>query len=281
MLNIIEITDFNAPELDPYARLTQAQLRNRLEPEKGIFIAESPKVIARALDAGYQPISLLMERKQITGPAAEILTRCGDAPIYTADREMLAALTGYELTRGVLCAFRRPAPRTVEELCRDARRVVVLEGIVDSTNVGAIFRSAAALNMDAVLTTPSCCDPLCRRAVRVSMGTVFQVPWGQIGESTADWPEKGIDRLHAMGFRTAAMALSDRSVSIDDPQLAAEPRLAIIMGTEGDGLSHSTIAACDYTGKIPMSHGVDSLNVAAASAVAFWQLGKPGTPAES
>ena len=281
MLNIIEITDFNAPELDPYARLTQTQLRNRLEPEKGIFIAESPKVIARALDAGYQPISLLMERKQITGPAAEILTRCGDAPIYTADREMLAALTGYELTRGVLCAFRRPAPRTVEELCCDARRVVVLEGIVDSTNVGAIFRSAAALNMDAVLTTPSCCDPLCRRAVRVSMGTVFQVPWGQIGESTADWPEKGIDRLHAMGFQTAAMALSDRSVSIDDPQLAAEPRLAIIMGTEGDGLSHSTIAACDYTVKIPMSHGVDSLNVAAASAVAFWQLGKPGTPAES
>lgn len=277
MLNIIEITDFNAPELDPYARLTQAQLRNRLEPEKGIFIAESPKVIARALDAGYQPLSLLMERKQITGPAAEILTRCGDAPIYTADRETLAALTGYELTRGVLCAFRRPAPRTVEELCRNARRVVVLEGIVDSTNVGAIFRSAAALNMDAVLTTPSCCDPLCRRAVRVSMGTVFQVPWGQIGESPADWPEKGIDRLHAMGFRTAAMALSDRSVSIDDPQLAAEPRLAIIMGTEGDGLSHSTIAACDYTVKIPMSHGVDSLNVAAASAVAFWQLGKPGT----
>ena len=274
MSNIIEITDFNAPELDPYARLTQAQLRNRLEPEKGIFIAESPKVISRALDAGYQPISLLMERKQITGPAAEILTRCGDAPVYTADREMLAALTGFELTRGVLCAFHRPAPCSVEELCKNAQRVVVLEGIVDSTNVGAIFRSAAALNMDAVLTTPSCCDPLCRRAVRVSMGTVFQVPWAQIGATPADWPEKGIEQLHALGFKTAAMALSDRSVSIDDEQLAAEPRLAIIMGTEGDGLAHSTIAACDYTVKIPMSHGVDSLNVAAASAVAFWQLGK-------
>ena len=274
MPHIIEITDFHAPELDPYARLTQAQLRNRLEPEKGIFIAESPKVISRALDAGYQPISLLMERKQITGPAAEILTRCGDAPVYTADREMLAALTGFELTRGVLCAFHRPAPRSVEELCRNARRVAVLEGIVDSTNVGAIFRSAAALNMDAVLTTPSCCDPLCRRAVRVSMGTVFQVPWAQIGATPADWPEKGIEQLHALGFKTAAMALSDRSVSIDDEQLVAEPRLAIIMGTEGDGLAHSTIAACDYTVKIPMSHGVDSLNVAAASAVAFWQLGK-------
>ena len=274
MSNIIEITDFNAPELDPYARLTQAQLQNRLEPEKGIFIAESPKVISRALDAGYQPISLLMERKQITGPAAEILTRCGDAPVYTADREMLAALTGFELTRGVLCAFHRPAPCSVEELCQNARRVVVLEGIVDSTNVGAIFRSAAALNMDAVLTTPSCCDPLCRRAVRVSMGTVFQVPWAQIGATPADWPEKGIGQLHALGFKTAAMALSDRSVGIDDEQLAAEPRLAIIMGTEGDGLAHSTIAACDYTVKIPMSHGVDSLNVAAASAVAFWQLGK-------
>ena len=274
MPHIIEITDFHAPELDPYARLTQAQLRNRLEPEKGIFIAESPKVIARAMDAGYRPLSLLMERKQITGPAAEILTRCGEAPVYTADRELLAALTGFELTRGVLCAFQRPAPRTAAELCRNARRVAVLEGIVDSTNVGAIFRSAAALNMDAVLITPSCCDPLCRRAVRVSMGTVFQVPWAQIGATPADWPEKGIEELHAFGFKTAAMALSDRSVRIDDETLAAEPRLAIIMGTEGDGLSHSTIAACDYTVKIPMSHGVDSLNVAAASAVAFWQLGK-------
>lgn len=274
MPNIIEITDFHAPELDPYARLTQNQLRNRLEPEKGIFIAESPKVIDRALDAGYKPVSLLMERKQITGPAADILSRCGDAPVYTADREMLAELTGFELTRGVLCAFHRPAPRPVEELCKNARRVAVLEGIVDSTNVGAIFRSAAALNMDAVLINPSCCDPLCRRAVRVSMGTVFQVPWGQLGETPADWPEKGMDILHSLGFKTAAMALSDRSVSIDDEQLAKEPKLAIVLGTEGDGLAAGTIASCDYTVKIPMSHGVDSLNVAAASAVAFWQLGK-------
>lgn len=274
MPNIIEITDFHAPELDPYARLTQNQLRNRLEPEKGIFIAESPKVIDRALDAGYKPVSLLMERKQITGPAAGILSRCGDAPVYTADREMLAELTGFELTRGVLCAFRRPAPRPVEELCKNARRVAVLEGIVDSTNVGAIFRSAAALNMDAVLINPSCCDPLCRRAVRVSMGTVFQVPWGQLGEAPADWSEKGMDILHSLGFKTAAMALSDRSVSIDDEQLAKEPKLAIVLGTEGDGLAAGTIASCDYTVRIPMSHGVDSLNVAAASAVAFWQLGK-------
>ena len=274
MPNIIEITDFHAPELDPYARLTQNQLRNRLEPEKGIFIAESPKVIDRALDAGYEPVSLLMERKQITGPAAGILSRCGDAPVYTADRELLAALTGFELTRGVLCAFHRPAPRPVEELCKNARRVAVLEGIVDSTNVGAIFRSAAALNMDAVLINPSCCDPLCRRAVRVSMGTVFQVPWGQLGETPADWPEKGMDILHSLGFKTAAMALSDRSVSIDDEQLAKEPKLAIVLGTEGDGLAAGTIASCDYTVRIPMSHGVDSLNVAAASAVAFWQLGK-------
>lgn len=274
MPNIIEITDFHAPELDPYARLTQNQLRNRLEPEKGIFIAESPKVIDRALDAGYKPVSLLMERKQITGPAAGILSRCGDAPVYTADREMLAELTGFELTRGVLCAFRRPAPRPVEELCKNARRVAVLEGIVDSTNVGAIFRSAAALNMDAVLINPSCCDPLCRRAVRVSMGTVFQVPWGQLGETPADWPEKGMDILRSLGFKTAAMALSDRSVSIDDEQLAKEPKLAIVLGTEGDGLAAGTIASCDYTVRIPMSHGVDSLNVAAASAVAFWQLGK-------
>ena len=274
MPNIVEITDFHAPELDPYARLTQNQLRCRLEPEKGIFIAESPKVISRALDAGYEPVSLMMERRQITGPAAEILTRCGDAPVYTADRELLAGLTGFELTRGVLCAFRRPAPRSAEELCKAARRVAVLEGIVDSTNVGAIFRSAAALNMDAVLINPSCCDPLCRRAVRVSMGTVFQVPWAQLGETPADWPGQGLARLRAMGFKTAAMALSDRSVPIDDEALAAEPKLAIVLGTEGDGLAHATIAACDYTVKIPMSHGVDSLNVAAASAVAFWQLGR-------
>ena len=277
MPNIIEITDFHAPELDPYARLTQNQLRNRLEPEKGIFIAESPKVIDRALDAGYKPVSLLMERKQITGPAAGILSRCGDAPVYTADREMLAELTGFELTRGVLCAFRRPAPRPVEELCKNARRVAVLEGIVDSTNVGAIFRSAAALNMDAVLINPSCCDPLCRRAVRVSMGTVFQVPWGQLGETPADWPEKGMDILHSLGFKTDRDGpRAIRPASIDDEQLAKVAEACHrAWDPEGDGLAADTIASCDYASAIsPMSHGVDSLNVAAASAVAFWQLGR-------
>lgn len=273
MANIIEIRDLSAPGLDVYARLTEAQLRNRLEPEKGIFIAESPKVILRALDAGIQPRSLLMERKQIDGPARDVLARCGDAPVYTADREVLAGLTGYALTRGVLCAMRRPALPGVEQLCAGARRVAVLEGIVDSTNVGAIFRSAAALHMDAVLLTPTCCDPLCRRAVRVSMGTVFQVPWGRIGQDAADWPDAGLARLNRLGFATAAMALSDDSVRIDDPRLAAEPRLAIVLGTEGDGLAPRTIAGCDYTVRIPMSHGVDSLNVAAASAVAFWELG--------
>ena len=272
MPNVIEITDFAAPELDVYARLTQAQLRSRLEPEKGIFIAESPKVIARALDAGYQPISFLMERKQITGPASEVLARCGNAPVYTADRAMLAQLTGFELTRGVLCAMHRPLLPTVEEVCRNARRVAVLEGIVDSTNIGAIFRGAAALGMDAVLLSPSCCDPLCRRAVRVSMGTVFQVPWATLGNSPADWPEAGMARLHALGFKSAAMALDSRAVSIDDPALCAEPRLAIVLGTEGDGLARTTIAHCDYTVMIPMQHGVDSLNVAAAGAVAFWEL---------
>ena len=274
MANVIEITDFSAPELDVYARLTEAQLLNRFEPAKGMFIAESPKVIHRALDGGYEPVSLLMERKDITGAAREVIARCPGVPVYTADEELLCNLTGYHLTRGVLCAFRRPLPRSVEEVCRNARRVAVLEGIVDSTNIGAIFRSAAALNMDAVLVTPSCCDPLCRRAVRVSMGTVFQVPWTQIGSTAADWPEQGMQQLHALGFKTAAMALTDLSVSIDDATLAAEPKLAIVLGTEGDGLAHTTIAACDYTVRIPMSHEVDSLNVAAASAVAFWQLGK-------
>ena len=273
MANIIEIRDLSAPGLDVYARLTEAQLRNRLEPEKGIFIAESPKVILRALDAGIQPLSLLMERRQIDGPARDVLARCGDAPVYTADREVLAGLTGYALTRGVLCAMQRPALPGVEQLCAGARRVAVLEGIVDSTNVGAIFRSAAALHMDAVLLTPTCCDPLCRRAVRVSMGTVFQVPWGRIGQDATDWPDAGLARLNRLGFATAAMALSDDSVCIDDPRLAAEPRLAIVLGTEGDGLAPRTIAGCDYTVRIPMSHGVDSLNVAAASAVAFWELG--------
>ena len=274
MCDIIEVTDLDAPELDVYARLTQAQLRSRREPEKGIFIAESPKVIGHALDAGCVPLSLLMERRQLEGQGRDLVERCGQVPVYTGDRAVLAGLTGYELTRGILCAMRRPRLPSVEELCARASRVAVLEGIVDSTNVGAIFRSAAALNMDAVLVNPSCCDPLCRRAVRVSMGTVFQVPWGQLGDSPADWPEKGMDVLHALGFKTAAMALSDRSVSIDDEQLAREPKLAIVLGTEGDGLAASTIASCDYTVKIPMSHGVDSLNVAAASAVAFWQLGR-------
>ena len=272
MPNIIEITDFHAPELDPNARLTQNQLRNRLEPEKGIFIAESPKVIATALDAGYAPLSLLMERRHIEGDAQPMLARCGEIPVYTAERETLARLTGFELTRGVLCAMRRPRLPSVEEVCARARRVAVLEGIVDRTNVGAIFRSAAALGIDAVLVTPTCCDPFYRRAVRVSMGTVFQVPWARIGEDAADWPQKGVERLHALGFRTAAMALTDNSVRIDDAQLAAEPRLAIVLGTEGDGLAEATIAACDCTGRIPMTHGVDSLNVAAASAVAFYQL---------
>ena len=260
------------PELEPFTRLTEAQLRNRLEPEKGIFIAESPKVILRALDAGYEPVSLLMEHRQLTGQGSGVLARCAGIPVYTASRELLAELTGYPLTRGVLCAMRRPKLPSVEELCAGARRVAVLEGIVDSTNIGAIFRSAAALNMDAVLVTPTCSDPLYRRAVRVSMGTIFQVPWTRIGEEPSQWPDAGLRRLRSLGFRTAAMALSDDSVSIDDPRLLAEERLAIVLGTEGDGLVARTIAACDYTVRIPMAHEVDSLNVAAASAVAFWQL---------
>ena len=272
MPNIMEISDLTLPALDVFTRLTEAQLRNRLEAEKGVFIAESPKVIARALDAGCEPLSLLMERKHIDGQGRDIIARCGDIPVYTANREVLADLTGYALTRGVLCAMRRPPLPSVEELCANARRVAVLEGIVDSTNIGAIFRSAAALRMDAVLVTPTCSDPLYRRAVRVSMGTVFQVPWTRIGDQPADWPEAGLERLRALGFKTAAMALRDDSVSIEDPRLAAEERLAIVLGTEGDGLAQHTIAGCDYTVRIPMSHGVDSLNVAAASAVAFWEL---------
>ena len=272
MPNIIVISDFSAPELDVFARLTEAQLRNRQDTEKGLFIAESPKVIQRALHAGYQPVSLLMEEKHINGQARELLSQCGDLPVYTADRQTLANLTGYELTRGVLCAMRRPPLPSVEELCAGARRIAILESIVDPTNVGAIFRSAAALNMDAVLVTPTCCDPLYRRAVRVSMGTVFQIPWTRIGSTPADWPEKGMEQLRQLGFKTAAMALEDDSVSIDDAALCAEEKLAIILGTEGDGLSSRTIADCDYTVRIPMTHDVDSLNVAAASAVAFWQL---------
>ena len=272
MPNIIVISDFSAPELDVFARLTEAQLRNRQDTEKGLFIAESPKVIQRALHAGYQPVSLLMEEKHINGQARELLSQCGDLPVYTADRQTLANLTGYELTRGVLCAMRRPPLPPVEDLCAGARRIAILESIVDPTNVGAIFRSAAALNMDAVLVTPTCCDPLYRRAVRVSMGTVFQIPWTRIGSTPADWPEKGMEQLRQLGFKTAAMALEDDSVSIDDAALCAEEKLAIILGTEGDGLSSRTIADCDYTVRIPMTHDVDSLNVAAASAVAFWQL---------
>lgn len=267
MPHIIEVTDLAAPELDVYARLTGAQLRNRLEPDKGVFIAESPKVIATALDAGYEPLSLLMERRHIEGDAQPILARCGEIPVYTAERETLARLTGFELTRGVLCAMRRPRLPSVEEVCARARRVAVLEGIVDHTNVGAIFRSAAALGIDAVLVTPTCCDPFYRRAVRVSMGTVFQVPWTYLPED-GDWQQT----LHALGFQTAAMALRDDSLRIDDKRLRAVPRLAIVLGTEGDGLAARTIAACDYTVRIPMTHGVDSLNVAAASAVAFYQL---------
>ena len=272
MANIVEITDLNAPETAAFARLTEAQLRSRVEPEKGVFIAESPKVIERALDAGYEPVSLLMERRHIEGDARDIIDRCGEIPVYTAGRELLAGLTGYQLTRGVLCAMRRPRQATVEEVCADARRVAVLEGIVDHTNVGAIFRSAAALGIDAVLVTPTCCDPLYRRAVRVSMGTVFQVPWTRIGSAPGDWPGQGMERLRSLGFKTAAMALRDDSLSVEDPRLAAEERLAIVLGTEGDGLAADTIAGCDYTVRIPMAHGVDSLNVAAASAVAFWEL---------
>ena len=274
MSNIIRITDFNAPELDVFVRLTGAQLRNRLEPEKGIFIAESPTVIGVALDGGCQPISLLTDERLLGGAVADIMARCPDVPVYTADRELLTKLTGFELTRGALCAMRRPALPTVETLLENAHRVAVLEGVTDSTNIGALFRSAAALGIDAVLVTPTCCDPLCRRAVRVSMGTVFLVPWTRIGETAADWPHPGLDRLQALGFKTAAMALSDRSISIDDPALAAEDKLAIVLGTEGDGLAYGTIADCDYTVRIPMSHGVDSLNVAAAGAVAFWELRK-------
>ncbi len=272
MSNIIEISDLSSPDLDVFARLTETQLRNRMEPEKGIFIAESAEVIALALDAGCEPVSLLVESKHIAGQAHDIITRCKDIPVYTANNDLLAGLTGFHLNRGVLCAMRRPQLPGIEELCAEAHRVAILEGIMDSTNVGAIFRSAAALNIDAVLVTPSCCDPLCRRAVRVSMGTIFQVPWTRIGNNSSEWPQPGIKRLGQLGFKTVAMALSDTAVSIDDPQLMAEEKLAIVLGTEGDGLAACTIADCDYTACIPMSHNVDSLNVAAASAVAFWQL---------
>ena len=261
---VIEISSLTHPGVEVFSTLTEAQLRNRIEPDKGLFIAESPKVIKVALDVGYEPLALLCEHKHIYGDAAEIIERCGDIPVYTSDRELLAELTGYVLTRGVLCAMRRPVPRSMEEVCRGARRIVVIDGVVDTTNIGAIFRSAAALRMDAVLLTRNSCDPLNRRAVRVSMGTVFLVPW--------TWMDGPPGVLGELGFRTAAMALTDNSISIDNPVLKAESRLAIVMGTEGDGLSHEAIAGADYVVRIPMSHGVDSLNVAAAAAVAFWQL---------
>lgn len=268
MPNIIEISDLSVPELAVFSKLTEAQLRNKLEPEKGIFIAESPKVISTALLCGFKPVSMLMERKHIDGQARDIISRCGDIPIYTADRYVLSALTGYELTRGILCVMHRPSPKAVEDICANAHRVCILDGVVDTTNIGAIFRSAAALNMDAVLLTPTCCDPLNRRAVRVSMGTVFQIPWTYLPYMPSEW----LPLLKNLGFKTAAMALCGNSVSLDDEKLCSEPKLAVIMGTEGDGLSKATISGCDYTVKIPMAHGVDSLNVAAASAVAFWQL---------
>lgn len=272
MPRIIKITDFEAPELDVYVRLTGAQLRSKSEPSNGIFIAESPTVIEVALGAGIEPISLLTDERLLHGKTEKILERVGDIPVYTAERELLTRLTGFELTRGALCAMKRPKEKSAEELLCGARRVAVFEAITDATNIGALFRSAAAFDIDAVLITPTCCDPLCRRSVRVSMGTVFQVPFGRIGRTPSDWPDKGISLLHEYGFKCASMALSEDSVKIDEPALQKEKKLAIILGTEGDGLSKATVAASDYTVKIPMSHGVDSLNVAAAGAVAFWQL---------
>lgn len=261
---ILEIDSLQYPGIEVFSTLTEAQLRNRIEPAKGVFIVESPKVIDVALRQGYQPLSLLCERRHLTGDAADILRRCGDIPVYTGDRQLLSELTGYTLTRGVLCAMRRPPERSLEEVCRDARRLVVIDGVVDTTNIGAIFRSAAALGIDAVLLTRNSCDPLNRRAVRVSMGSVFLVPW--------TWLDEPVSSLSRLGFKTAAMALTDNSVSIDHPALRSEPRLAIVMGTEGDGLPKETIAETDYVVRIPMSHNVDSLNVAAAAAVAFWEL---------
>nr|MBD5377929.1 RNA methyltransferase [Bacteroides sp.] len=267
-MRIIEIDRIDAPGTEVFASLTEAQLRSRLDPSKALFIAESPKVIDVALRAGYEPVAMLCEKRHITGDAAPLLERCpADMPLYTGSRELLAGLTGYTLTRGVLCAMRRPAEPEAAEVTAGASRVVVIDGVTDTTNIGAIFRSAAALGIDAVLLTKTSCDPLNRRAVRVSMGSVFLVPWTWIDDANLT--------PRSLGFKTAAMALTDRSVSIDDPALCAEPRLAIIMGTEGDGLDPDVIAGADYTARIPMAHGVDSLNVAAAAAVAFWQLRKP------
>ena len=276
MGNVIEIIDFNAAELDVYARLTEAQLLNKDRPEDGIFIAESPKVIGRALDAGYEPVSFLAEKQHIDeGETGKILSRCGDIPVYIAEFDVLTQLTGYKLTRGMLCAMRRRALPSVREICRNAERIAILENVMNPTNVGAAIRSAAALNMDAVLLTPGCSNPLYRRAIRVSMGTVFQIPWTILREEEAGkWPEEGMALLGRLGYRTAAMALRSESADIDDERLRREKKLAVILGTEGDGLMDGTIERCDYTIKIPMAHGVDSLNVAAASAVAFWELGR-------
>lgn len=274
---IIEITNFEFPELDVYARLNESQLLHFNEPNPGIFIAESPKVIERALNAGYRPVSFLIEKKEIEAQTEKIFARWESVPVYTAEFEVLKQFTGFGLTRGMLCAMERLSLKSVEEVCKNARRIAVLENVVNPTNVGAIFRSAAALNMDAVLLTPACSDPLYRRAARVSMGTVFQVPWTFFDKKKVSWPDGGIQLLKEMGFQTAAMALTDDSVSIDDKNLMAEEKLAIVLGTEGEGLAKHTIATCDYTVKIPMMHGVDSLNVAAASAVAFWQLGMAKT----
>ena len=273
--NMIEITDFDAPELDVYARLTEAQLLNKDHPEDGLFIAESPKVISRALDGGYEPVSVLVEKKQVLEDAETIavLGKCGNVPVYTAEFEVLTKLTGFKLTRGMLCAMKRRRLPGLQEICNGCDRIAVLENVMNPTNVGAIFRSAAALHMDAVILTGGCSNPLYRRASRVSMGTVFQIPWTFVNNSVI-WPEEGMKILRELGFKMAAMALKEDSASIDDPELMKEDKLAVILGTEGDGLAPETIADCDYTVMIPMSHGVDSLNVAAASAVAFWQLGK-------
>lgn len=273
--NMIEITDFDAPELDVYARLTEAKLLNKDHPEDGLFIAESPKVISRALDGGYEPVSVLVEKKQVLEDAETIavLGKCGNVPVYTAEFEVLTKLTGFKLTRGMLCAMKRRRLPGLQEICNGCDRIAVLENVMNPTNVGAIFRSAAALHMDAVILTGGCSNPLYRRASRVSMGTVFQIPWTFVNNSVI-WPEEGMKILRELGFKTAAMALKEDSASIDDPELMKEDKLAVILGTEGDGLAPETIADCDYTVMIPMSHGVDSLNVAAASAVAFWQLGK-------
>jgi tRNA G18 (ribose-2'-O)-methylase SpoU len=272
--NIIHITDFNAPELDVYARYTEVQLLNRHYPEKGLFIAESPLVVERALNAGCVPVSCLVETKHIEGQAKHIIDRLGNIPVYTAEFNVLTQLTGFPLTRGMLCCMKRPKLPALEEICKNAKRIAILENVMNPTNVGAIFRSAAALSIDAVLLTPACSNPLYRRAIRVSMGTVFQIPWTFLGDEATDQPATDVETLKSLGFKTAAMALTDNCVSIDNPSLMAEEKLAIILGTEGEGLATSTIEACDYTIKIPMAPGVDSLNVAAASAVAFWQLGR-------